>query len=713
MRERLARLVGILYSFLIFLILFGASCQKVDKSTARSPTVIKTKEGVEMVLLPAGWFEMGSRRGKDNPLTPFVKGEANESPVHKVWVDAFLMDRYEVNQEQYGKLVPGNPSHFKDPQNPMEQMSWANAVLYCNARSRAEGFEPCYDEESGKCNFEANGYRLPTEAEWEYACRAGTKTDYFFGREARKLKDYAWYAENSFERTFPWGKKKPNPWGLYDMYGNVAEWCNDIYDQDYYKHSPEKNPRGPTKGKKYVLRGGAWSSSADICRSAYRVGAEPGFQDACFARDDIGFRCVRNALTELGIGISDFGIEEEFNSECRIPHSECRTRGAEGGQRHASEFPIDGLSIVDCRLMIEKTLESHSFFNRQSSIINHQSKGSSTKENQYSPIEKGARGLSSKTGFIYHDIYLQHKTGANHPEKPQRLTAIVTRLKTARLSAVLVVTPTPLFASPEWITTIHTPQYVERVQKSCQASAQTPRLSAVLDSVDTPISPESYEVAVAAVGGVLSAIDGVMEGKFKNAFCAIRPPGHHALKDRAMGFCLFNNVAIGARYIQKKYGLSKVLIVDWDVHHGNGTQAAFYDDPTVLYFSVHQYPFYPGSGNEEEKGTGTGLGYTINVPLPAGSGDAEYKKAFEEKLRPKALEFKPDFVLISAGFDAHKDDPLGGMKVTANGFADMTSIVKEIAERCCEGRLVSVLEGGYSLDDLAESVEAHISVLQN
>jgi acetoin utilization deacetylase AcuC-like enzyme/formylglycine-generating enzyme required for sulfatase activity len=706
MRERLAKLMaGSLYSFLILLILFGASCQKVDKSTARPPTVIKTKEGVEMVLIPAGWFEMGSRQGK-----------TNESPVHKVWVNAFLMDRYEVTQEQYGKLVPGNPSHFKGPQNPMEQMSWANAALYCNARSRAEGFELCYDEESGKCNFEANGYRLPTEAEWEYACRAGTKTDYFFGRDARKLKDYAWYAENSFERTFPWGKKKPNPWGLYDMYGNVAEWCNDIYDQDYYKHSPEKNPRGPTRGKKYVLRGGAWSSSADVCRSSYRVGEEPGFQDACFARDTIGFRCVRNAPTDFGIQtfrkslikkrmISDFGIEEEFNSEFR-------TRGTERGQRRASEFQIIG---------------------------------SSTNENQYSPLiplttplppfikgdnplapfvkgDKGGRGLwgarelSSKTGFIYHDIYLQHKTGANHPEAPQRLTAIIKKLKEKGLgehegSPIQFVTPTSLLASPEWLTTIHTPQYVERVKKSCQESAQTPSLSAVLDSVDTPISPESYEVAVAAVGGVLSAIDGVMAGKFRNAFCAIRPPGHHALKDRAMGFCIFNNVAIGARYIQKKYGLSKVLIVDWDVHHGNGTQAAFYDDPTVLYFSTHQYPFYPGSGSEGEKGTGKGLGYTINVPLPAGSGDKEYKKAFEEKLRLKAVEFNPDFVLISAGFDAHKDDPLGGMNVTANGFAEMTSIVKGIAERCCEGRLVSVLEGGYSLDGLAESVEAHISVL--
>lgn len=310
-----------------------------------------------------------------------------------------------------------------------------------------------------------------------------------------------------------------------------------------------------------------------------------------------------------------------------------------------------------------------------------------------------------QTGFIYHDIFLQHKTGTDHPESPQRLTVIVTRLREKGLFAQLVtLTPSP--PSSEWLTTIHTSQYVERVRRSCQEGVK------YLDSMDTPISPKSYEVAVTAVAGVLLAIDGVMEGKFRNAFCAIRPPGHHALKERAMGFCLFNNVAIGVRYIQKKYKLSKVLIADWDVHHGNGTQAAFYDDPTVLYFSIHQYPFYPGSGSEKEKGTGKGFGYNINVPLKAGCGDKEYKKAFELRLRPKAMEFNPDFVLISAGFDAYKDDPLGGMNVTTKGFAELTKIVKEIAEKCCDGRLVSLLEGGYNLDGLANSVEAHISVLQ-
>ena len=270
----------------LIIALFGTSCGRGGGSgrAAKTPKIIRTKSGVEMVLIPGGWFEMGSDRGR-----------ANESPVHRVWVDSFLMDRYEVTQEQYAKLMLGNPSHFKGPDRPVEQISWAMAALYCNARSRAEGLEPCYDEETGKCNFQANGYRLPTEAEWEYACRAGTDTKYFFGNDGRRLREYAWYAENSLGMTHPVGRKKPNPWGLYDMYGNVAEWCNDIYGENYYRNSPDRNPRGPSDGERYVLRGGSWNSSADACRSSYRMGEEPGFQDACFARDTIGFRCVRKA----------------------------------------------------------------------------------------------------------------------------------------------------------------------------------------------------------------------------------------------------------------------------------------------------------------------------------------------------------------------------------------------------------------------------------
>jgi acetoin utilization deacetylase AcuC-like enzyme len=210
---------------------------------------------------------------------------------------------------------------------------------------------------------------------------------------------------------------------------------------------------------------------------------------------------------------------------------------------------------------------------------------------------------------------------------------------------------------------------------------------------------------------VQAAIDVVMDGKVRNAFCAVRPPGHHALKDKSMGFCLFNNVAIAARYIQKKHKLGKVLIVDWDVHHGNGTQAMFYDDPTVFYFSTHQSPFYPGTGSADETGAGKGLGFTRNVPLAAGGGDAEHKKAFLEQLKPAAAAFQPDFVLVSAGFDSAKGDLLGRMNVTPEGFAELTRIVKGVAEQYCQGRLVTLLEGGYNLESLAASAEAHVRVL--
>ena len=310
----------------------------------------------------------------------------------------------------------------------------------------------------------------------------------------------------------------------------------------------------------------------------------------------------------------------------------------------------------------------------------------------------------TKTGFVYGDVYLQHKTSAGHPERPERLTAIVRRLRETGLLEQLVAIE-PRRAATEWITTEHSLEYVARVAIACRQG------DPYVDTMDVPVSPRSYDVALEAVGGVLAAVDAVMAGKVRNAFCAVRPPGHHALKDQAMGFCLFNNVALAARYVQKKHGLPKVLIVDWDVHHGNGTQAMTYADPTVLYFGIHRYPFYPGTGAAEEKGEGKGLGFTLNVPLPAGSGDAEYTKAFDDVLAPAARAFRPDFVLVSAGFDAHADDPLGGMKVTAKGFAELTRVVKRIAATSARGRIVSVLEGGYNLDGLAASAEAHLRVL--
>jgi formylglycine-generating enzyme required for sulfatase activity len=264
-------------------------CNGGPGEDAHTPETIKTKSGVEMVLIPAGSFEMGSKQGRDE-----------EKPAHKVWIDSFLMDKYEVTQEEYEKLGEdfdppfANPSHFKGAKLPVEQIKWGDAARFCNARSRAEGLTPCYKDDF-TCDFTADGYRLPTEAEWEYACRAGSSGDYSFGNEARQLGDYAWLVDNSGKKTHPVGQKKPNAWGLYDMHGNVAEWCQDAYDKEYYKGSSDKNPRGPGEGKDYVLRGGSWKSPGDELRSAARQGSPPGFSDACLARDAIGFRCVRKA----------------------------------------------------------------------------------------------------------------------------------------------------------------------------------------------------------------------------------------------------------------------------------------------------------------------------------------------------------------------------------------------------------------------------------
>jgi formylglycine-generating enzyme required for sulfatase activity len=265
------------------------SCNRVGAPpVAGALRTITTKSGVEQVLIPAGSFEMGSRNGR-----------IDEKPVHKVSIDSFLMDRHEVTQAEFEKLGKieafSNPSHFQGADLPVEQVTWPQAARFCNARSRSEGLEPCYNEDTGVCDFKANGYRLPTEAEWEYACRALTDSDYSSGSEARTLGDFAWFAVNSARKTHPVGQKKPNPRGLLDMHGNVAEWCQDVYDPAFYQASPQKNPCGPAEGNLYVLRGGSWKSPADALRSTYRLGENPGFSDACLARDAIGFRCVRRA----------------------------------------------------------------------------------------------------------------------------------------------------------------------------------------------------------------------------------------------------------------------------------------------------------------------------------------------------------------------------------------------------------------------------------
>lgn len=311
---------------------------------------------------------------------------------------------------------------------------------------------------------------------------------------------------------------------------------------------------------------------------------------------------------------------------------------------------------------------------------------------------------AAKTGLVYDEIFLQHKTGPGHPERPERLLAIRDALVTQGLWDRLEIIPAQP-APREIVELVHDADYIDRVQRLARVGG------GYIDSPDTPMSEDSYHVALCAVGGIVAAAEAIMAGKIRNAFAAVRPPGHHAMPDRAMGFCLFNNIAIAARYLQQAHKVERVLIVDWDVHHGNGTQAIFYSDPTVLFFSVHQYPFYPGTGSRQERGWGDGLGLTVNAPVPAGTDESTWLGVFRDMLLPAVEHFRPEFVLISAGFDAHEWDLLGRLGVTTEGYAKATRMVRGIAEEHAGGRLLSVLEGGYHLGALGASVAAHVGAL--
>ena len=310
----------------------------------------------------------------------------------------------------------------------------------------------------------------------------------------------------------------------------------------------------------------------------------------------------------------------------------------------------------------------------------------------------------AKTALVYDPVYTRHLAGTRFYERPERCGAIIDGLKTAGLSTDLA-RPTVRVATQDELTLCHTKPYIETAKRDVEAGAT------VLSTGDTPLSKQSFDVALHAVGGVLSAVDTVVASKAANAFCVVRPPGHHASASCGMGFCIFNNIAVAARYAQKRHGIEKVLISDWDVHHGNGTQDIFYEDGSVFFCSTHQSPWYPGTGKPDETGKGKGLGCTLNLPFPAGSGRKEIVAAVQDKLLPAADRFKPDLVLISAGFDSRKDDPLGRFALTDRDFADLTKLLLGIAARHAEGRLISVLEGGYNLSGLALASAAHVGAL--
>jgi acetoin utilization deacetylase AcuC-like enzyme len=303
-----------------------------------------------------------------------------------------------------------------------------------------------------------------------------------------------------------------------------------------------------------------------------------------------------------------------------------------------------------------------------------------------------------KTAIVRDEVFLEHLVTRECPEKPDRLRAIYDHLDSCGLAARLTVLPRQT-APRDLLTRVHADAYVDRVLAS--AASDYTSLSA-----DTGASRNSGKAALLAAGGTVAAVEGVCGGRFANAFVLARPPGHHAEKSRAMGYCLFNNIALGARFARDELGLARVMIVDWDVHHGNGTQHLFEADPTVLFFSVHQHPLFPGSGLFTEIGIRSGEGYTCNIPLPKGCGEIEYAGILSRLLVPMAKEFHPELVLVSAGFDIHPDDPLGGMRVSRNGFAAMARILLDLADDCCNGRIVFCLEGGYDYQALASGVAA-------
>lgn len=299
-----------------------------------------------------------------------------------------------------------------------------------------------------------------------------------------------------------------------------------------------------------------------------------------------------------------------------------------------------------------------------------------------------------RSAIVIDPLFLKHDPGNYHPESPARIKVLIDLAEAVRDHFELLPPRAALQAEIEWC---HDASYIDQVRATSQYD------QFALDG-DTITCRDSFNVATMAVGGFLHLLDGLASTEYQNGFTMVRPPGHHALKNRGMGFCLFNTIAIGAQHLKHKHGAKRVLIMDWDVHHGNGTQDAFYDDPSVLFISTHQYPYYPGTGAATDVGSGYGKGYTVNIPLPAGCGDAEYLAVFKDIIVPVIESYQPDWFLVSAGFDSHRDDPLGGMQVTEPGFAHMAAALIELAQKYAGGRVAFLLEGGYNMEALRSSV---------
>ena len=313
-----------------------------------------------------------------------------------------------------------------------------------------------------------------------------------------------------------------------------------------------------------------------------------------------------------------------------------------------------------------------------------------------------------KVGIFYDERFLLHDTGPNHPENPERLIPVIRDLKNNDQIMSNTIWPNFEVATVEELNLAHSKEYIELVDRQV---SQLNNHRALLSTGDTPISKDSNLVAKLAVGAGLEAVDQIMAGDLSSAFALVRPPGHHASSSVGMGFCVYNSVAVVARYLQKKYGLERILIVDFDVHHGNGTQDIFYEDNSVFYFSVHQHPLFPGTGRPNEIGKGEGEGYTLNVELTKGSGNNEVIEAFNLQLRPAMDQFKPEFVLVSAGFDAHLGDPLGQLNYTDKGYGVVAEILQDISQKYADGRTLYMLEGGYNAENVSQSVQKILNVL--